>query len=562
VAHDILQDNSKQVFFIDDELIERLLRGDTAPVAAKSKRPASSGSLAIAVALASEGQLDDAVRELEAALERGESAVEVHSGLGHLRFEQQNWSEAERHYAKVAELEPKHPTAHYNLGLCLERQSKFEEAAKEFETALAIEPKRWQAQIGRGLCLLRLNRPEAALPCWEAARKDLPTEKKGQRQDDILFGKAVALHQMGRLEEAADLYQTLLPANPNSTDLLANLISLSATRKEDTRAKDLAERLLKIQPDSRTALECLAAIALAGGDYSAAVQHSSQLLKVAADTYEGWFNLGVAYQRTGRLEQAANAYREALRLRPQAAEANANLGAVLQERGDMAGAREVYQRALDASPELPGVLWNLAIAAEREGKAAEAEKLFEKLLAVEPDWQDAAYRLGYLQLERAEYAGAVDCFELCVKKRQDWVEALLNLGLASWKFEDLETAAATFRQVLSINPKHADALRSLAAVAIEQKNAGQAREFLHKLDYLGTSAPELSYNLGLLLQSTGDYEAAVECYRMTLRDKPEFSGALISLGHALNAAGKEEEARHAWSRAVAADPELANKYFQ
>ena len=137
MAQDMLQDNGQQVFFIDDELIERLLRGDAAPVPAKPKRPASSGSLATAVALASEGKVDEAVRELEGALERGENAVEVHSGLGHLRFEQQNWSAAERHYAKVAELEPKHPTAHYNLGLCLERQSKFEEAAKEFEAALS-----------------------------------------------------------------------------------------------------------------------------------------------------------------------------------------------------------------------------------------------------------------------------------------------------------------------------------------------------------------------------------------------------------------------------------------
>src|ERR1035437_6251985 len=122
MAQDMFQDKGQQVFFIDDELIERLLRGDTAPVPAKQQRPASSSSLATAVALASEGQLDDAVRELEGALERGENAVEVHSGLGHLRFEQQNWSEAERHYAKVTEQKPKHPTAHYNLGLCLERQ--------------------------------------------------------------------------------------------------------------------------------------------------------------------------------------------------------------------------------------------------------------------------------------------------------------------------------------------------------------------------------------------------------------------------------------------------------
>ena len=147
MAQDVPQDKSRQVFFIDDDLIERLLRGDAAPVPAKPRRPAASSSLAPAIELASAGMLDEAVRELEGALERGENAGEVHGGLGHLRFEQQAWSEAESHYRKVVEHELRHPTAHYNLALCLERQSKFEEAAKGFEAALAIEPKRWQAQI-------------------------------------------------------------------------------------------------------------------------------------------------------------------------------------------------------------------------------------------------------------------------------------------------------------------------------------------------------------------------------------------------------------------------------
>ena len=279
--------------------------------------PVASSGLAAAVALATDGKLDEAVRELEGALARGENPSEVQSALGHLRFEQQKWSEAQGHYAKVAEQEPKHPTAHYNLGLCLERQSKFEEAAKEFEAALAIDPKRWQAQVGRGLCLLRLNRAEAALPCWEAAQSELRASKKPQRQDDILFGKAVTLHQLGRLDEASELYQKLLPLNPNSIDLLSNIVSLAGARKEEMQAKEMAERLLKIQADSRVALECMASITLTRGDFSAAAQYCSQLVKVAADSYEGWFNLGVAYQKTGRLEQAANSYREALRLRPQ-----------------------------------------------------------------------------------------------------------------------------------------------------------------------------------------------------------------------------------------------------
>src|SRR5437899_2619655 len=131
--------NNQNVFFVDDDLIERLMRGDTVEDPTKKKRPAESNSLAKAVALASEGKIEDAVKELQGAVERGESPVEVHTGLGHLRFEQQNWTEAAKCYAKVAELDSKHRTAHYNLGLSLERQGKFEEAAKSFETALSID---------------------------------------------------------------------------------------------------------------------------------------------------------------------------------------------------------------------------------------------------------------------------------------------------------------------------------------------------------------------------------------------------------------------------------------
>src|ERR1700685_1603861 len=105
-------DKTQQVFFVDDDLIERLLRGDPIPVPPKPQRPAFSSSLAPAIELASQGKLDDAVRKLEGALEntenaRGENAAEIHNGLGHLRFEQKNWKDAERHYAKAVEQEPK-----------------------------------------------------------------------------------------------------------------------------------------------------------------------------------------------------------------------------------------------------------------------------------------------------------------------------------------------------------------------------------------------------------------------------------------------------------------------
>src|SRR5579863_5718406 len=100
------ENNDQTVFFVDDDLVERLMRGDSDASSGKTRRQAASPTLAKAVTLASEGHLDDAIRALEGAAARGESPIEVHTGLGHLGFEQQEWAEAARNYAKAAGIEP------------------------------------------------------------------------------------------------------------------------------------------------------------------------------------------------------------------------------------------------------------------------------------------------------------------------------------------------------------------------------------------------------------------------------------------------------------------------
>src|SRR5262245_36807543 len=113
--------NQQSVFFVDDDLIEKLMRGDASADPAKTKRAAQSHVLVRAVELASTGGLAEAIRELEEAVERGEQSADIHSSLGHLYFEDKAWAKAAASDGKVIETEQSHRTAHYNLALCLER---------------------------------------------------------------------------------------------------------------------------------------------------------------------------------------------------------------------------------------------------------------------------------------------------------------------------------------------------------------------------------------------------------------------------------------------------------
>jgi protein O-GlcNAc transferase len=112
-----------------------------------------------------------------------------------------------------------------------------------------------------------------------------------------------------------------------------------------------------------------------------------------------------------------------------------------------------------------------------------------------------------------------------------------------------------------LQPKNTDAMRALTAIAIERKDHKKALELLRKLTTLGDRSVDLSYNLGLLLQAAGEHVAAAECYQVAIEKKPDFTDAMLNLGHALKAMGKEDEAKLMWSKAVTVDPELAQKYF-
>src|SRR6478672_1653564 len=133
--------NDEQAFFVDDELVERLMRGDSPASKPKTQRPAETSALGNAVKLAAAGRLDDAIKELEGAASRGEKPAEVYTGLGHLRFEQQKWGEAAACYSKVIAAEANNGQAHYNLGLSLERQGQFDQAGPAFEKAISLDPK-------------------------------------------------------------------------------------------------------------------------------------------------------------------------------------------------------------------------------------------------------------------------------------------------------------------------------------------------------------------------------------------------------------------------------------
>jgi len=73
--------------------------------------------------------------------------------------------------------------------------------------------------------------------------------------------------------------------------------------------------------------------------------------------------------------------------------------------------------------------------------------------------------------------------------------------------------------------------------------------------------PELSYNVGVLLQDAGRTDDAAKALERAVQAKPGFGEALLNLGHVLKGLGQDDKAKACWREAVQAMPELAGSYF-
>lgn len=503
-----------------------------------------------------DGKLDQAAKELVRALDGGERHPALYFALGQLQYELQEYAPAAQSYAQAALLQPLHPTAHFNAGVCLGRIERWEQSAAAFRKAISNDPARTEAHLALGACLVQLGLHNEALEAYDHFLEHHPDH------EEALFGKAVALQKRDHTSEAVELYRRILQRSPHSEEALGNLVSLSLANQDYEQVRTYAQRLVEAHPKSQIALEGLAGAAFAAGDHKAAADYSRKLAELSPQVFENWFNLGVACHKAGDLSNASMAYARATRVRPDSPQAHLNLGVALQEQGDLKGARGAYERALEIDPKLAGVHWNLGLVHEQLGEFEAAEKLYAQVPQNSPDSDDAAFRIGHLRLERADYPGSIQALEACLEKRPNWPEARLNLGIAHWRAGDKEAARVCFQELTASGADSKEALRGLAALALEHQEYDKAFEIYRQLLDSGERTPELLYNAGLICQRRGEAEDAAVLYKEALKANPQFGEALLNLGHALMSLGNEFEARSCWRKAVIAKPELAQQYFE
>ena len=235
--------------------------------------------------------------------------------------------------------------------------------------------------------------------------------------------------------------------------------------------------------------------------------------------------LGLALRANGELGEATSAFKRAVKANPKMAAAWQALGELLADRGDDEGADGAFREQMAASGQHPGLRQAVRLVAE--GKLGMAEGILRDYLYRWPTDVNAIRLLADIALQLEAFDDAVALLRRCMELAPDYTQARNNYANALSKTGDFKAA-----------------LREIDA--------------LERLEPRNLSHPVLAASV---LVNVGAYEQAIARYERVLKQAPGHARLQMSYGHALKTLGRQAESIAAYRRAVEAEPNLGEAWW-
>ena len=360
----------------------------------------------------------DARPQLQAAQQQDGAANDagVHAGLGELAFTEGNLQDARRELEQAVQLDPNQVDAHLGLSKVNLAEGKTEDALKEAEQALKTDPHVKDGRLHRALALWKLTRLDDAIEELNKAKVEDPKSARVM----ITIG-AVQLDR-ANLPAAEAALLSALSLDPSNHEAHFYMAREKAKRFEYTQAiesmknalerapkraayhyelgliyrdaKRLADAIdswntaVKLDPTHADALEALGQAYLDRGELDKAVESFDASLKADPARTRILSLVGDCYFQAAKWPEAIARYNQALKVDPKLVQAYYKLGRAYSEKGDHAKAVALYQRATQLDKDNAMPYYYLAYAYKERGRKREAVAAFRDYLKRKPEAED------------------------------------------------------------------------------------------------------------------------------------------------------------------------------
>lgn len=311
-------------FWINNELARRL--GELKPPQPNDVVLFSSNCVALqpqnvgarlnfGIALSGVGKPDQAIAELQKALELKPDYVRAWIILGNILRSQDKLDDAVAAYRQVLELDPQRVSLWLTVADILKQQNRLDEAIAAYRQAVRVNPQNDRSHIYLGQALEKNGNLDEAIAVYRRAMQLNPKDQS-QYSRRVL---AMALRKKGLLDESISVLREAVRLGPNMALNHFHLGFVLALKGHYEEAIAEYRESVRLRPDDPSALSNLAFL-LAGcpdgelRDPAGAVKLAEKALTLQPKAGHIWRDLGHAKYRTGDWNGAIDALHKALEL--------------------------------------------------------------------------------------------------------------------------------------------------------------------------------------------------------------------------------------------------------
>ena len=283
--------------------------------------------LALAEALLAQGRLDEAEVHFRRARDDDPRGPRAHLGLARIAGQRGDWPSARTHLAACADDPTTRKAARRLLAEARRAGGDAETAGREARQAEAL--------------------PDD-LPWPDPLRDEVERLRVG-RQGRL--ERAERLLSEGRVPDALALLDRATRDDPGWDGAWLTLGQTLANLRDFPGAERALRAALRLTPQSVQANFSLGVVLFQRGKFADAEERFRAVTGLKPDHVLGHYNRGHCLSRQGKTAEAGDAFRAALRVRPAFAPAHSSLGELLAKEGRKAEAAEHFRRAVELDPD-------------------------------------------------------------------------------------------------------------------------------------------------------------------------------------------------------------------
>jgi tetratricopeptide (TPR) repeat protein len=333
--------------------------------------------------------------------------------------------------------------------------------------------------FGRASCFQRPSRFSAfALLCLCAALWHPECAWGQSAAINDKFRQATEAMRAGRLDDAAEVFSSIVGASPGFAEAHLNLGLVREEQDRNEEAIASFQKALTLKPRLRGANLFLGVAEYRLNELDKAVAALRKETGYYPSDANAWMWLGVAELGAEHPEEAVVALDKAVKLAPDNVDilyhrgrahllvskesyermfhADPNSWRVHQvlaqadsESDRVMDAIAEYQAAIKLAPQQPGLHEELALAFSKAGKTDAAEVELHREIEIDPHSAIALYRLGTLQVEAGNAAEGKSSIEAALKLHPGLKDAAYYLGRAEMHLGNNEAAAEQLQRAVA-----------------------------------------------------------------------------------------------------------------